>query len=152
MTRYPLDPLALVAARRQAAITSSIAIAVVVAAAFAIPALTEWRWLALVVAAGIALLGVLELVVLEPRAHRAVRYALLEHAIEIASGTVVQRRRHIPYRQVLIVERRAGPILRPLGLVCARLTLPEGSVDVVGIRDEAFERIRDAVELGHRDA
>lgn len=151
MTFHSLDSRALPAARWHDAVATIVIIAVVLAVGLAIPALSDWRWIAVLVAVGIAVLGACEIVVLEARAHRAFSYAMHEMAIEVRSGVLVRRRQHVPYRQILVVERRAGPIQRRFGIVGARLTLPDGVIDIPGIDETAFSAIRDAVETAHAD-
>lgn len=141
------EPAALRVAQASSALTGAVVLLLALAAAFAIPALDEWRWWFCGLAVLTVIVTLAEVLVLEPRSARTIRYELRDQHLELNSGALVRSSRFVPYRQVLVVERRSGPLLRWRGLVTARLRLPEGQVDVVGVSPEAFEAIRERVML-----
>jgi membrane protein YdbS with pleckstrin-like domain len=139
------EPGALRIAQLSSAIVGGVLLAVVMVCAFATPALVAWRWWLVAFGAILVVSTAFDVLVLEPRAHRSIRYELRDAELELHRGVMIRSMRVVPYRQVLVIERRVGPLLHSRGLVTTRLRLPEGHVDIVGVTDTSFDAIRSRV-------
>lgn len=52
-------------------------------------------------------------------------------------------------QQILIVERRQGPIMRSFGLVKSRFRVPGSYVDIDGVTDDTFVELQREVRSAH---
>lgn len=131
-----LAPKAVVVGIWRAAIAWATVFGVAIAAVFGIPALQ----LPLVyVLIGIAALAVLaEVAWLTPATVRSFRYTVTSEGVRTSEGVLFTRENFLPMQQILIVERRQGPLLRSVGLVRVRLRVPGTYIDIDGVTDDAF--------------
>lgn len=90
-------------------------------------------------ALGLAVVAVLaELAWLTPATVRSFRYSVSPDGIHTSVGIVFKRDTFVPMQQILIVERRQGPIMRSFGLVKVRFRVPGSYVDIDGVTDDTF--------------
>lgn len=99
---------------------------------------------------GLAAFAVLvELAWLTPAAVRSFRYSVTADGVHTSAGVIFKRENLVPMQQILIVERRQGPIMRPYGLVKVRLRVPGSYVDIDGVTDDAFLDLQREVRAAH---
>lgn len=111
----------------------------------AIPALQNPFVFALLSLGVVAVL--VDLVWVTPAAVRRFRYSISPDGVRTSSGLMLTRKTFVPLQQILVVERRQGPIMRAFGVVKVRLRVPGSYVDIDGVTDEAFSQLQAEVQL-----
>lgn len=93
--------------------------------------------------------ALIELTWLTPAAVRSFRYSVSSDGIHTSAGVIFKRESFLPMQQILIVERRQGPIMRSFGLVKVRFRVPGSYVDIDGVTDDAFVDLQREVRSAH---
>lgn len=121
--------------------------------AIAIGALLYVPGLQIPIVVGIFCVAVIAILVevawLTPTAVKNFRYSISSDGVSTSAGVIFKRTTFIPMQQILIVERRQGPIMRPYGLVKIRLRVPGSYVDIDGVTDDAFLDLQREVHAAH---
>lgn len=147
-----LAPKAVVVQVWRSAISWGVLVAVV-AGLLIFPALRSP--IVFVIVGALACFIVVELAWIAPSTVRVFRYSVDSDGIRTSGGILFKRSNFAPMQQILVVERRQGPIMRAFGLVKVRLRLPGSYVDIDGVSDEDFLRVQEefktALNLGSHD-
>lgn len=142
-----LAPKAVAVEVLRGAIAWTIVLAIAVGVVLGIPAL---QIPVVFTALGLAVILVfLELAWLTPAAVRSFRYSVSSDGIHTSAGVIFKRQSFLPMQQILIVERRQGPIMRSFGLVKVRFRVPGSYVDVDGVTDDTFADLQREVRSAH---
>ena len=142
-----LAPKAVAVDILRGAIVWAILLIVAVSLVFGIPALQTPIVLAVLALAVIVL--IIELAWLTPAAVRSFRYSVSPDGVHTSAGVIFRRENFVPMQQILIVERRQGPIMRSFGLVKVRFRVPGSFIDIDGVTDDAFAALQREVRSAH---
>lgn len=143
----PLDRRTVTVWRIEAAIESTVALLIGVAAAVLLLRLDVHGALSLIPVAMALLFGLVNLVILPWRRWKSWRYAIGDAEIELRHGIWWQTWTRIPMARVQHVDTRRGPLERRYGLASLVVYTAAGARQIPGLAIEIAEQSRDRIAV-----